>query len=397
MTSISTGLHGVDQRLLQNYQRNNDRTQTSLERLSTGKRINHPSDDPPGFIAAEGLRKDLSDLKQKLGDIATERAQSHIQQSGLSEIQDALNDLRGQIVAAADGTLTADQRTTLETEIDETAKAIDRIAKLTGNKASPSLDTSTAALVQQSRRCPSGRRRIAIRHQSARYVSRRRTRQPRHLPATHQDQIAITSEALSNIEDTDFAAEASNLVQSQVTLPKRHGRDGLQQPPKRQPANATPRLNRLTRSKSLKKFWPPRRFARSCRGCTRAAPLCLFLYFALQFGQLCIQIGLVIQFEFIFQIVCRRIHSAKFRHRLGFGFALLNTISQSLELRKRVVVQIRRCLTADGLHLLAKIGCPLPGRQRGQAPLRFCQFDFHRFELPLQRTRSVARGAELIL
>src|SRR6476620_6434989 len=134
MTSISTGLHGVDQRLLQNFQRNNDRTQTSLERLSTGKRINHPSDDPAGFIAAEGLRKDLNDLKQKLGDIATERDQSHIQQSGLSDIQNALTDLRGYLVSGADGTLTADQRTSLESEIDETAEAIDRIAKLTDNK-----------------------------------------------------------------------------------------------------------------------------------------------------------------------------------------------------------------------------------------------------------------------
>src|SRR5436190_17207408 len=131
MTSISTGISGLDQQLLQNYQRNTDRTQTSLERLSTGKRINHPKDDPPGFIVAEGLRRDLNDLKQKLGDIATERSQSHIEQSGLSDLQNALTELRGRIVAGADGTLTADQRTALESEIDEASQAIDRVAKLT--------------------------------------------------------------------------------------------------------------------------------------------------------------------------------------------------------------------------------------------------------------------------
>ena len=32
----------------------------------------------------------------------------------------------------------------------------------------------------------------------------------------YQDQIVITSEALSQIEDTDFAVETANLVQSQV-------------------------------------------------------------------------------------------------------------------------------------------------------------------------------------
>jgi flagellin-like hook-associated protein FlgL len=31
-----------------------------------------------------------------------------------------------------------------------------------------------------------------------------------------EDQIAITASALSSVEDTDFAAEASNLIQSQV-------------------------------------------------------------------------------------------------------------------------------------------------------------------------------------
>ena len=32
----------------------------------------------------------------------------------------------------------------------------------------------------------------------------------------YQDQIVITSEALSQIEDTDFAAETANLAQSQI-------------------------------------------------------------------------------------------------------------------------------------------------------------------------------------
>ena len=216
MTRISSGIHGVDQQLLQNYQRNNDRTQTSLERLSTGKRINHPNDDPAGFIAAEGLRKELGDLKQKLGDIATERAQNHVQQSGLSDIQDALNDLRGRLVSAADGTLTADQRATLESEIDETAKAVDRIANLTSNQGVASLDVSTASLASN----PDAAQLVDSESQS---VTNQRVALAAHEHANldtfqqlDQDQIAITSESLSNIEDTDYAAEAANFTQSQV-------------------------------------------------------------------------------------------------------------------------------------------------------------------------------------
>jgi flagellin len=216
MTRISTGIHGSDQRLLQNFQRNTERTQASLERLSTGKRINHPKDDPPAFVAAEGLRQDLNDLKQKLGDIAAERSQSHIQQSGLSEIQDALTDLRGRIVAGADGTLTADQRTTLESEIDEASQAIDRVAKLTGNGAVANLDSSTASLSTN----PDAAQLVDDQSQS---VSNQRVNLAANEHANldtfqqlTEDQIAITSEALSNVEDTDFAAEASNLFQSQA-------------------------------------------------------------------------------------------------------------------------------------------------------------------------------------
>jgi flagellin len=211
MTSISTGLHGVDQKLLQNFQRNNEQTQTSLERLSTGKRINHPKDDPPAFIAAEGLRKDLNDLKQQLGDIATERAQSHIQQSGLADIQDALTELRGQLVEGADGTLTADQRTSLETEIDETSQAIDRITRLTGTQGVPTApldgNPDAAQIVDDESHTVANERATLAANERANLDT---------FQQLDQDQVAITSEALSNIEDTDFAAEASNLVQSQV-------------------------------------------------------------------------------------------------------------------------------------------------------------------------------------
>lgn len=67
--------------MLQSFRRNSEKLQTSLERLSTGKRINRPSDDPAGFVAAEGFRRDLTDLQAKLKSLAGDRRQSHLQQS----------------------------------------------------------------------------------------------------------------------------------------------------------------------------------------------------------------------------------------------------------------------------------------------------------------------------
>jgi flagellin-like hook-associated protein FlgL len=216
MTTISTGIHGVDQQLLQNYQRSNDRTQTSVERLSTGKRINRPKDDPPGFIAAEGLRKELSNLERKLGSISTERQQSHVQQSGLANIQSVLIELRGRLVSAADGTISDDERAALAAEIDNTAEAVNRIAKLTGatdaidfNIAmSPlSANPDAAQLVDDKSRGVADQRTALAAHERT------------HLDTfeeLYKDQIVITTEALSQVEDTDFAAESANLVQSQI-------------------------------------------------------------------------------------------------------------------------------------------------------------------------------------
>jgi flagellin len=216
MTRITPGIHGTDQQLLNNMQRSSDRTQTSVERLTTGKRINRPKDDPAGFIAAEGLRKELNDLKLKLKGISGERAQSHIKQSGLANIQDALTDLRGRLVSVADGSLTADERTALENEINEASKAVNRIARMTGNTDAINLNVEEVELATN----PDATQIVdgmsqGIAGQRVALATEERT-QLDTFRNLYEDEIAITSEALSQIEDTDFAAETANLVQSQI-------------------------------------------------------------------------------------------------------------------------------------------------------------------------------------
>lgn len=216
MLTISVGLHGADQQRLNALQRNTERTQTSVERLTTGKRINRPKDDPAGFIAAEGLRRDLADLRQKLGDISAERADSHTRQSGLAQIQDVLTDIRGRIVSAADGSLTADQRAAFEAEVDAAVEAVNRIAGLTGNKDSIDFSAGGISLSASSDAAE------FIDNQSHSVATERATLgADEHASLDtfenlYQDQAAITSQALSQIEDTDFAAETANLVQSQI-------------------------------------------------------------------------------------------------------------------------------------------------------------------------------------
>ncbi len=116
-------------KLFQNsYARNSERVNSALEQLSTGKRINRPSDDPSGFVAAEEIRGELIDLHSADKIDASRRIQISFQESALSNIQGVLIDVRGELVTAADGALNTRQRKDIQNGIDSSLDAIDLIA-----------------------------------------------------------------------------------------------------------------------------------------------------------------------------------------------------------------------------------------------------------------------------
>ena len=218
MTALTVGARGVDHALWRNYEQNSDRVNASIERLSTGKRINRPKDDPAGFVAVAELRKELQDLNTKLKGISRERQQSHVQQSGLANIQTALLDLRGRIEDAAGGFITAEQRSALESEIDLAADAVNRVAKLTNTNDVVSIDSNTLQAL-----LPADAASAAVIEEKSDAVLQQRTElaayEHTHLATferIYQDQVVITTQTISMIEDVDFAAETSNFVQGQI-------------------------------------------------------------------------------------------------------------------------------------------------------------------------------------
>ncbi len=223
MTYIGNTNRSTGQRLLNQFQQNNERVSKSLERLSTGKRINRPEDDPAGFVAAEKLRGDLIDLRSESRTESGNRLESRQRESALSHIQTVLTSVRGLLVTAADGTLTAEQRTSLQQEIDASLDAIDLIAtNTTGVAGSTALaelreggsanvidgDVAAAALLVDGKLSALSSQRAAIGAYERTHFE--------VFEKLREDQIAITTEALSQIEDTDFAAEAAELVQGRI-------------------------------------------------------------------------------------------------------------------------------------------------------------------------------------
>jgi flagellin len=216
---------GSPHQYLRNLHASNDLAQTALERLSTGKRINHPKDDPAGFITAEMLRGEIAKFQSELKSLARDRSATRLEQAGLSQIGDQLIELKAAIVGAAGTNLSDEERQAFSDQIDGVIKSLERTRDLYNGLATQKLDRLDAATQPIN-----GLETSDLERASAAVDSRRdqATFSAAALAAHEkydidmpeellQDQIVIHTEALSQVEDADFAEEASNLLASQIT------------------------------------------------------------------------------------------------------------------------------------------------------------------------------------
>ena len=99
----------------------------SLEKLSSGFRINRAGDDAAGLVISQKLRAEVSGLRQ-----ATRNAQDGISfaqtaEGALGEVHNMLNRMRDLSVQAANDTNDASARTAIKSEVDALASEIGRI------------------------------------------------------------------------------------------------------------------------------------------------------------------------------------------------------------------------------------------------------------------------------
>lgn len=222
MSTISPNSFGNSGRLFQLFQRSNEQVSQSLERLSTGKRINRASDDPSGFVAAEGLRGDLVELRAQAKVSSASKFQVRQRESSLSQIQTVLTDVRGSLVTAADGLNSDAQSQAIQLEIDASLDAIDQIADdiegVAGSAALSALRAGGAANVVDGDVAAAAELVDAKLSDisTARAAAGAYERTQEALDRVREDQEVITAQALSQIEDADFVEEATNLVQGQI-------------------------------------------------------------------------------------------------------------------------------------------------------------------------------------
>ena len=129
MSSINTNMGSINAQ--SNLAATQNAVQKSLSKLSSGYRITKAADDAAGLAISEKMRGQISGLKQ-----ASSNAQSAISliqtaEGGLSETHSILQRMRELAVQSASDTNTADDRTKIQSEVDQLATEITRISNTT--------------------------------------------------------------------------------------------------------------------------------------------------------------------------------------------------------------------------------------------------------------------------
>jgi flagellin len=111
-----------------NLGNNNDRLGISLERLSSGLRINKAADDAAGLAISEGLRADIRSLNQALRNATDGISMINTAEGALSEQSNLLVRMRELAAQAATGTVGSTERATIQREFAALRAEIDRIS-----------------------------------------------------------------------------------------------------------------------------------------------------------------------------------------------------------------------------------------------------------------------------
>ncbi len=129
-----------------NAQRNLNRSQgllnQSLERLSTGLRINSAKDDAAGLAISERFTTQIRGLDQAVRNASDGISLAQTTESALSELTNNLQRIRELAVQSVNATNSASDRAALNAEVSERLLEVDRIAKQTAFNGVKVLDGS---------------------------------------------------------------------------------------------------------------------------------------------------------------------------------------------------------------------------------------------------------------
>jgi flagellin len=130
MSRINTNVNSlIAQRVLG---ANNKSLNSSLERLSTGLRVNRGKDDPAGLIASQNLRAEKTSINTAIGNAERADQVVNIAEGGLDEVSGLLTELQGLVTQTANTEgLSREEKEANQLQIDSILQTIDRVSSST--------------------------------------------------------------------------------------------------------------------------------------------------------------------------------------------------------------------------------------------------------------------------
>lgn len=113
---------------LRQLDKHNSLLNRSLERLSSGYRINRAADDPAGLGIADKLRTQIRGLQQAAKNITQATSFIRTAEDGMTRVLEIMLTIRDLSLEATNSTLGTSDRTVNQTEINELLAEIDRLA-----------------------------------------------------------------------------------------------------------------------------------------------------------------------------------------------------------------------------------------------------------------------------
>ena len=180
---------------------NTRRVGQSIERVSSGIRVNRAADDVAGLAISEALRSDIRVLRQGVRNLNDGISLINVVEGALNEQSGAVIRLNELATQGASETLGASERQTLNLEIASLTAEIDRIAATTEFNGRTLLDGSLAQSVQASEQTF-----IQIGTDS-RSASRINLNTELNISASNSTQLGINNLSVSTCKDSQSALD----------------------------------------------------------------------------------------------------------------------------------------------------------------------------------------------
>lgn len=128
---MTIGMSGISSMIYENYSNNSRLYQQSLQRLSSGLRINSSSDDPSGLAIADNLRTQASSIAQGIKNANSAISLVQIADKAMGEQSNIIDIIKSKLIQASTATTSQEGREAIRKDIVKYLEQLDNIASQT--------------------------------------------------------------------------------------------------------------------------------------------------------------------------------------------------------------------------------------------------------------------------